>query len=30
MYREKTSKVVDGRAWTEDDTALLTDMTEEE
>ena len=30
MYREKTSKVVDGRAWTEGDTALLTDMTEEE
>lgn len=30
MYREKTAKVVNGRAWTEDDTALLTDMTEEE
>jgi hypothetical protein len=30
MYREKTSKVIDGRAWTEDDTALLTDMTEGE
>lgn len=30
MYREKTAKVVDGRAWTEDDTRLVTDMTEEE
>lgn len=30
MYREKTSKVVGGRAWTEDDTALLTDMTADE
>lgn len=30
MYREKTAKVVEGRAWTEDDTALVTDMTEEE
>lgn len=30
MYREKTAKVVEGRAWTEDDTALVTDMIEEE
>lgn len=30
MYREKTAKVVEGRAWTEDDTGLVTDMTEEE
>lgn len=30
MYKEKTSKIIDGRAWTEYDTALFTDMTKEE
>lgn len=30
MYRELTAKIVDGRAWTEEDTALVTDMTMEE
>lgn len=30
MYRERTAKVVDGRAWTEDDTSLATDLTDEE
>lgn len=30
MYRERTAKIVDGRAWTEEDTALVTDMTVEE
>lgn len=30
MYRERTAKVVNGRAWTERDTSLVTDMTKEE
>lgn len=30
MYRERTAKIISGRAWTEDDPDLVTDMTEEE
>ena len=30
MYRERTAKIVDGRAWTEGDASLATDMTEDE
>ncbi len=30
MYRGRTSKIVNGRAWTRRDTSLITDMTKEE
>ena len=30
MYKERTAKIIEGRAWTEDDEELVTDMTQEE